>query len=127
MPESLKAVFARRLRQERVAARVSQAELARRISERLGIVVDGSAITRIENQGRSFKLEEAVAAAQALGVPLAVLVSGKSPTEARVDELRRGLELQQNRAAAAEAEFRQAQAAMVAIEQEIDQIEADGG
>ncbi|WP_309082318.1 helix-turn-helix transcriptional regulator [Zhihengliuella sp.] len=127
MPESLKAVFARRLRQERVAARVSQAELARRISERLGIVVDGSAITRIENQGRSFKLEEAVAAAQALGVPLAVLVSGKSPTEARVDELRRGLELQQNRAAEAEAEFRQAQAAMVAIEQEIDQIEADGG
>lgn len=127
MPESLKAVFARRLRQERVAARVSQAELARRISERLGIVVDGSAITRIENQGRSFKLEEAVAAAQALGVPLAVLVSGKSPTEARVDELRRGLELQQNRADAAEAEFRQAQAAMVAIEQEIDQIEADGG
>lgn len=127
MPETIKALFSRRLRQERVAAGMSQADLARRISENLGTAIDGSAITRIENQGRSVKLEEAVAAAQALGVPLAVLVSGKSPTEARVDELRRGLELQQNRAAAAEAEFRQAQAAMVVIEQEIDQIEANGG
>ncbi|MFJ5108145.1 MULTISPECIES: helix-turn-helix domain-containing protein [unclassified Glutamicibacter] len=126
MPEAIKVEFARRLRQERVAAGMSQTELARRISECLGTAVDGSAITRIESQGRSVKLEEAVAAAQALGVPLAVLVSGESPAEARVDELRRRLELQQNRADAAEAEFRQAQAAMVAIEQEIDQIKAQG-
>lgn len=124
MPETPQAVFARRLRLERSAVGITQAELARRISERIGTTVDGSAITRIEKQERSVKLEEAVAAAQVLRVPLASLVSDKSPDQLRIDELRRELELQQHRADAAEAEFRQAQAAMVAIEQEIDQVEA---
>ncbi|MFE4334020.1 helix-turn-helix domain-containing protein [Streptomyces sp. NPDC056831] len=68
-------LFARRLRQERERLGVSQAELARRMAELLGANVDSTAITRIEQQTRAVRLDEAVTAATALGVPLITLVS----------------------------------------------------
>lgn len=126
MPETSQTVFARRLRQERIAKGIAQSELARRMSARLGSAIDGSAITRVEKGERSVKLEEAVAAADILAVPLASLVTDKSPEEARIDELHRELGLQQERSDAAEAEFRQAQAAMAAIEQELGLLESGG-
>lgn len=67
-------IFARRLRQEREAAGVSQVELARRISEQLGASIDPTAITRIESQERAVRLDEAVIAARALDLPLTVLL-----------------------------------------------------
>lgn len=124
MPETPKAMFARRLREQRRAACLSQTELARLMSERLGTSVDGTAITRIEKKDRTVRLEEAVAAAQALGVPLAALVSDEEPEVARLRELREALRREQSRADAAMAEHQQAQAAMVAIEQEIEKVEA---
>lgn len=54
---------------------MSQAELAGKISEILGVNVDPSAVTRIEKQERAVRLDEAVAAARALDVPLAVLIT----------------------------------------------------
>ncbi|MYR57344.1 helix-turn-helix domain-containing protein [Streptomyces sp. SID625] len=68
-------LFARRLRQERERLGISQAELARRMAALLGANVDSTAITRIEQQTRAVRLDEAVTAAEALGVPLITLVS----------------------------------------------------
>jgi transcriptional regulator with XRE-family HTH domain len=68
-------LFARRLRQERERLGISQAELARRMAALLGANVDSTAITRIEQQTRTVRLDEAVTAAKALGVPLVALVS----------------------------------------------------
>jgi len=67
-------VFARRLRDARRGAGMSQAELARRVARQRGSAFDGSAITRIENQGRGVKLDEAVAIARALEMPLVALL-----------------------------------------------------
>lgn len=68
-------VFAHRLRLERERQKLSQAELARRIAAELGTNVDPSAVTRIEQQTRAVRLDEAVAAAKALDVPLTMLIS----------------------------------------------------
>ncbi|NEA20719.1 helix-turn-helix domain-containing protein [Streptomyces halstedii] len=68
-------IFARRLRQERERLGISQAELARRMAVLLGTNLDSTAITRIEQQTRAVRLDEAVTAAKALGVPLITLVS----------------------------------------------------
>ncbi|KAB7839535.1 helix-turn-helix domain-containing protein [Streptomyces mobaraensis] len=68
-------LFARRLRQERERLGISQAELARRMAALLGTNVDSTAITRIEQQTRAVRLDEAVTAAKALGVPLITLIS----------------------------------------------------
>ncbi|WP_181273686.1 helix-turn-helix domain-containing protein [Brevibacterium oceani] len=68
-------VFARRLRQERERLSISQAELARRMASLLGQNVESTAITRIEQQTRAVRLDEAVTAAMALGVPLIALLS----------------------------------------------------
>ncbi|MCX5103412.1 MULTISPECIES: helix-turn-helix domain-containing protein [unclassified Streptomyces] len=68
-------LFARRLRKERERLGVSQAELARRMAELFGANVDSTAITRIELQTRSVRLDEAVIAATALGIPLGTLLS----------------------------------------------------
>lgn len=127
MPETPKDMFARRLREERQAAGLTQAAFGELISKRLDATVGGTAVTRIEKGERSVKLEEAVAAAQALGVPLAALVSDETPEAARLNELKAALREQQGRAAAAEAEFQQAQAAMVHIEQEIGHLNSSRG
>lgn len=74
-------VFARRLRQERERRGFSQAALARRIAEVLGTNIDPSAVTRIEQQTRAVRLDEAVAAAEALDVPLALLLSDDPAAE----------------------------------------------
>ncbi|MEU6263740.1 helix-turn-helix domain-containing protein [Saccharopolyspora shandongensis] len=81
-------LFARRLRQERERLSISQAELARRIAKILGINVDPSAVTRIEQQTRAVRLDEAVAAAEALDLPLTLLLSDDpaAESEARLQQ-----------------------------------------
>lgn len=68
-------LFARRLRAERERAELSQAALARLMAERLGSKIDPSAVTRIEQQTRAVRLDEAVAVAEALDLPLVMLLS----------------------------------------------------
>lgn len=69
-------VLASRVRAERQRLAMSQAELARRMSATLGVRIDGSAVSRIENpsSGRMIKLDEAAAAADALSLPLGELI-----------------------------------------------------
>ena len=73
--------FARRLRSERERLGVTQTQLARVIARILGQNVDPSAINRIELGTRAVRLEEAVAAAEALDVSLTALVYGASTEE----------------------------------------------
>lgn len=74
-------LFARRLRQERVRLGISQAELARRMAGLLGENVESTRITRIEQGTRAVRLDEAVAAAESLGVPLIALLSEDAARE----------------------------------------------
>lgn len=86
-------VFAARLRTVREQLGVSQVELAKRISALQGTELQSTAVTRIEQQTRAVRLEEAVYAAQALGVPLMLLVT-ENPTvvmDAEVKDLLRQL------------------------------------
>ncbi|UJW28872.1 helix-turn-helix domain-containing protein [Saccharothrix sp. AJ9571] len=77
--------FARRVRQERERQNISQAELARRMARLLDTNVDSSAVTRIEQQTRTVRLDEAVAVAKALGVPLMFLLSDDPASENDAD------------------------------------------
>lgn len=81
--------FARRLRAEREHHGYTQAELARKMARTLGSNIDPSAVTRIEQQTRAVRLDEAVAMAQALETPLAALLSEDAggQNEHRVAEL----------------------------------------
>ncbi|MGC4939395.1 helix-turn-helix domain-containing protein [Kribbella sp. DT2] len=73
--------FARRLRIERERQGMSQAKLAKGMAEVLGTNIDPSAVTRIEQQTRAIQLDEAVAMARVLGVPLAALLADQSAEE----------------------------------------------
>lgn len=81
-------LFARRVRQERERLSLSQAALARRCAEFLGTNFDPSTVTRIEQQTRAVRLDEAVALARALDVPLPVLLSDdpEAENQARLQE-----------------------------------------
>jgi len=73
MPSTAR-TFERRLRQERERRGLSQADVARRVTELLGVTFYASALTKIESHERSVKIEEAVAFAEALDIPLSVLL-----------------------------------------------------
>lgn len=121
--ETTGTVFACRLREERRAKDIAQTALAERISQRLGTVVDGSAITRIEKQARSVKLDEAVAIAEALGIPLSSLLVHRSDVDKEIIRVREDLVVTEHaRAAAAEkaAEFADRAAALRRSLQELE-------
>lgn len=84
-------LFAHRLRTERERIEISQAELARRVATILGTKVDPSAITRIEQQTRAVRLDEAVAVAEALDLPLIMLLN-EDPAGANADRVRQYLD-----------------------------------
>lgn len=88
MTHPSKVIFADRMRAERIRAGLSQNELARRLSEAAGYVVDGSSVTRMETRRRGVRLVEAVVIADVLGVPLAGLLTDESALENRMDEIR---------------------------------------
>ncbi|MFK0244589.1 helix-turn-helix domain-containing protein [Amycolatopsis azurea] len=92
-------LFARNLRRERERLGITQAELARRSSKILGANLDPTAVTRIEQGTRAVRLDEAVALAQVLGVPLPLLYSEApvSETEAVLARCRVELAAAQSR------------------------------
>lgn len=114
-------VFARRLRGERERLGVIQVELARRMSAFLGQKVDPSAITRMEQQTRAVRLDEAVAAAKSLGVPLAVLLED-DPVGRNSLELAQGL----SRLEGAQKELARAHAETVRLAAVVDALVEEG-
>lgn len=65
--------FAFRFRKERERRGLTQNEVARRL-ERLGVRMDGSAVTRLENGQRGIKLDEATALSMVVDRPLVELM-----------------------------------------------------
>ncbi|MGW5927725.1 helix-turn-helix domain-containing protein [Streptomyces anulatus] len=113
-------LFAHRLRQERDRLGISQAELARRMAALLGANVDSTAITRIEQKTRAVRLDEAVTAAVALGVPLVALVSDNCARENEAEIQNQLAEL-----ALAEQEWEMLRQKIHRIAQTIQQLSAE--
>lgn len=119
-------VFARRMREERIRAGLSQIAFAQLVSEQLGTTVDGPGIARLEKHERAVKLDLAVAVAEVLGLELAELLSNGGSIQARLERLRRELGRQESRVRDAEREWRQAEHAAAVIEREIAELEESG-
>lgn len=123
MPQSPRSRFALQMRARRREIRMTQGELARRLSETGAASVDATVITRIEKGVRDVRLDEAVYIAQILCVPLSALVSEADPLDVRLADLRGALDRQRDLERAAEAELRRCLAASARIQHEIDQLE----
>lgn len=119
--------FARRLREERERAGLSQVEFARRLSAVLAREFDPSSLTRVEQQKRGVKLDEAVRIAEVLGVPLANLLRDSSLAEDELAQLREDHVMASWRADQAMASLEEAQAAVAQIERTIAELEASRG
>lgn len=102
-------VFAARLRSERDRLGISQADLARRMSALLGHNVEPTAITRMEHRTRAVRLDEAVAAAEALGAPLTALLheDPAAETDREIRQCLQDLSAAESRVAEARAEVEQ--------------------
>ncbi len=111
-------LFARRLRQERERKGISQAEVARRMAAILGSNVDPSMVTRIEQQTRAIRLDEAVAAARALDIPLTELLDDDPGVEREAQLARHlaDLEAAQRQWAASWLEIQRLQRAIQSID-----------
>lgn len=120
-PES---VFVQRLREERSRIGLSQAEFAERLSARIGVPVYPSTVTRIEKGERAVKLDEAVAMADVLGLPITALIDGVHRVDEQIAALQRRRDEQESRGKAAFAEYEQAQSAIGDIDQQIADLEA---
>jgi len=81
MQEDVEAIFARRLKEAREAAGLSQARLAELLARKAGITLDPTAITRIERSDRRITLSEAYGLAQVLEVPLEYLCAPSVSSE----------------------------------------------
>lgn len=82
-------VFRQRLREERERAGFSQMELARLMTERLSARIDSTTVTRMERGERTVRLDEAVVAAEVLGVPLPnMLNAAGTGLLAKIDDVR---------------------------------------
>jgi transcriptional regulator with XRE-family HTH domain len=80
---TIREMFAKRLREMREERGWSQAKLSRRVTE-LGYRLDKAAMSRIEGGQRTVTLEDAVALAAALGVPLPALFVGEETEEVEI-------------------------------------------
>lgn len=119
--------FARRLTEERQRAGLSQAALAARITDIIGRSIDPSAVARAEKHERAIRLDEAVAIADVLQVPLTALLRDRDAMDGEMDELRRDLSLYQWRLGQAEQEAQQVQDSISATRRRIAELEAARG
>lgn len=118
------ATFARRLRNERGLAGLSQADLADLLTDLLGVKVHATAITKIEKREREVRITEAVAAAEALRLPLAALLRDEDAIGEQIGELRRELGLAEWRVDQASTALQQAQESVTIIRRRITELKA---
>ncbi|MGX1932880.1 helix-turn-helix domain-containing protein [Microbacterium resistens] len=116
--------FARRVREERHRSGLSQAAVAARLSELVGRTIDHSAVARSEKHDRPVRLDEAVALAEILEVPLAALLRDRTAADEELGELRRELSVAEWRSSTARVDFEEAQDAIRGIQQRIAELEA---
>ena len=118
------ATFARRMREERQRAGLSQAALAERVTALLDYKVDSSSVTRVEKGERSVRLAEAVAIAEALSNPLTALLRDRTAIDEEIGELERDLSEELHRVDRAEEELDVARGAVRSIERRIAELNA---
>lgn len=123
-------LFARRLRRERESAGVDPGDLSRLIAERTGKAVDLTLVERMEDQTHPPGLDEAVIAAEELGVSIVALVS-KEPElelERQAAELEAERVVVEERLRRAGTGYQQALADLVRIEKDLQvvSVHADG-
>lgn len=116
-------IFTRRLRDLRRAAGISQSELADLVSQELSYVIYTSGMTRLERGERAVRLDEAVAIAAALGVPLGELLTSRGDVSAQRQQLERDLQLAEWQASQAEAQVEEARAGADAIRRQIQELD----
>src|SRR5699024_9537149 len=103
------AVFARRIREERQRAGITQAALAERLGGVLDRTIDPSAVARAEKHQRTVRLDEAVAIADVLEMPLSALLRDRERVDEEIAEQRQALGEAQWRVDEARAALQQAQ------------------
>lgn len=116
--------FARRLVEERQRVGLSQAALAERVTAIIGRSIDPSALARAEKHERAIRLDEAVAIADVLQVPLASMLRDRDALDGEIGELRRELSQDLWRLHQAEEEVQQAQDSMSATRRRIAELQA---
>lgn len=117
------ATFARRMREERQRAGLSQAALAERVTALLNYKVDSSSVTRVEKGERSVRLTEAIAIAEALSNPLSALLRDRAAIDEEIGVLECDLSEELHRASLAEEALEMARSAARAIERRIAELE----
>lgn len=118
--------FAERLLPLRKRQGLSQARLADRLSALLGDKVSATAITKIEAGNRAVRLNEAVAAAHVLGVPLAELVA-EDEQGLRLIELRRERDWYASQMEEAMRMHAEAQHHFIGVRDAIEELETQDG
>lgn len=127
MPQLPGKVFARRLREERERAGVTQAALAQRLTDLLDHRIDASAISRIEKCERSVRLDEAVILAETLQVSLSSLLTDRTSVDEKLGELRRDLALFEWQVDQAEEQLERTRRSVVATSRAIAELETSHG
>lgn len=117
-------VFARRMREERRRAGVSQADLAQRLTEMIGRQVDPSAVARAEKHQRGVRLDEAIAIAEVLGVGLEAMLRDRGAVDDELDQLRQELSQHVWQQDQARNQLSRAQDSIAATERRIAELEA---
>lgn len=117
-------VFARRMQEERRRAGMSQAALAERVSRALGHQVIASAVSRIESLDRAVRLDEAVAIAGALSLPLAALLRDRDALDEEIAQLRDDLAMAEWQEGQARERLQEARDAASVIRRRIGELEA---
>jgi cell division inhibitor SepF len=121
--QEVETVFARRLRETREAAGLSQVRLAALLADQAGMELDPTAITRIERGQRGIALREAYSLAHVLGVPLEYLCRPYPQPEA--EQLSLALQRAKLEYAEAEAEANSARHHLAEIAQQVQALEAE--
>lgn len=102
---------------------MTQTELAERLSAPLGATLNATAITKIEKGQRAVRLNEAVAAADVLGVPLTMMVAVGDEAGTRLVELRRERDWYNQRSEEALRKHAEAQQHCTRVEDAIRELE----
>lgn len=120
-------IFARRMREERQRAGLSQADVGERLTEVLGRTVDHSAIARAEKHQRAIRLDEAIAIAELLELPMSALLRDRDQVDDEIGELERDLSMADWRAAQAQETLQQSRDEVAGIRRRIAELEATRG
>jgi transcriptional regulator with XRE-family HTH domain len=126
MSQTPEELFARRLRDQRRAAGMTQAGLARLLSRLQGSELNTTAITKMESGDRAIRLNEAVYIAHILNLPLEPMVAPEDQATLRRIELEREIEQHELRLRQLQDEYMQSYQAAIDAQEALAQLDTEG-